>query len=98
MHCTRRIDNDIIWVGADNRRLMLFEAAYSVPKGMSYNSYLILDERTALIDTVDRSVTDQFLENIDAALGGRRLDYLVIQHMEPDHSGTLTDVLSRYPE
>ena len=98
MHCTRRIDDDIIWVGADNRRLMLFEAAYSVPKGMSYNSYLILDERTALIDTVDRSVTDQFLENIDAALDGRRLDYLVIQHMEPDHSGTLTDVLSRYPE
>lgn len=98
MHCTRRIDDDIIWVGADNRRLLLFEALYSVPMGISYNSYLILDERTALIDTVDRAVTDQFLENIEATLGGRSLDYLVIQHMEPDHSATLIDVLLRHPE
>ena len=98
MHCTRRIDDDIIWVGADDRRLLLFEALYSVPMGISYNSYLILDEKTALIDTVDRAVTDQFLENIEETLCGRGLDYLVIQHMEPDHSATLIDVLLRYPE
>ena len=92
------IDEDIIWVGADNRRLALFEAVYSVPRGISYNSYLILDEKTALIDTVDRAVTDIFLENVAASLDGRRLDYLVVQHMEPDHSATITDLLLRYPE
>ena len=98
MHCTRRVTDDIVWVGADNRRLALFEAVYSVPKGMSYNSYLILDEKCTLIDTADRSVTDTFLENIESTLNGRSLDYLVIQHMEPDHSATLFDVLARYPE
>ena len=98
MYCTRKIEDDIIWVGADNRRLALFEAVYSVPRGMAYNSYLILDEKTALIDTVDRAVTDVFLENVDATLGARSLDYLVIQHMEPDHSATLSDVLVRHPE
>ena len=98
MHCVRKINDDLIWVGADNRRALLFEAVYGVPRGVSYNSYLILDEQTALIDTVDRAVTDIFFENIEYALGDRRLDYLVIQHMEPDHSATLLDVLSRYPE
>lgn len=98
MVCTRKINDDIIWVGADNRRLALFEAVYSVPRGVSYNSYLILDEKTALIDTVDRAVTDLFLENLEGSLLGRPLDYLVIQHMEPDHSATLMDVLLRYPE
>ena len=97
MYCTRRINDDVIWVGADNRRLALFEAVYSVPRGISYNSYMILDEKTALIDTVDRAVTDAFLENIEFTLGGRNLDYLVVQHMEPDHSATLYDVLLRYP-
>ena len=98
MVCTRKINDDIIWVGADNRRLALFEAVYSVPRGVSYNSYLILDEKTALIDTVDRAVTDLFLENLEGSLLGRPLDYLVIQHMEPDHSATLMDVLLRHPE
>lgn len=92
------IDEDIIWVGADNRKLSLFEAVYPVTRGMSYNSYLILDEKTALIDTVDRAVTDVFLGNIEASLGGRTLDYIVVQHMEPDHSATLFDVLIRYPD
>ena len=98
MHCTRKINDDLVWVGADNRRALLFEAVYSVPLGVSYNSYLLLDEHTALIDTVDRAVTDIFFENIEYALDGRKLDYLIIQHMEPDHSATLMDVLSRYPE
>ena len=98
MYCTRKIDDDIIWVGADNRRLALFEAVYSVPGGISYNSYLMLDEKTALIDTVDRAVTDIFIENVEHTLGGRSLDYLIVQHMEPDHSATLFDVLLRHPE
>lgn len=92
------IDEDVIWVGADDRRPLLFEAVYSVPRGMSYNSYLIIDEKTALVDTVDRAVTDMFLENIEQSLGGRRLDYLIVQHIEPDHSATLFDVLLRHPE
>ena len=97
MRCTRKVSEDIIWVGADDRRLALFEAVYPVPLGMAYNSYLILDEKCTLIDTVDRAVTDVFLENIESTLGGRTLDYLVVQHMEPDHSATLFDVLDRYP-
>ena len=98
MRCTRKVSEDIIWVGADNRRQSLFEAVYPVPRGMAYNSYLILDEKCTLIDTVDRAVTDTFLENVEATLSGRSLDYLVVQHMEPDHSATLFDVLSRYPD
>ena len=98
MRCTRKIDDDVIWVGADILRPVLFEAAYTAPVGMSYNSYLILDEKTALIDTVDRAVTDVFLENVEATLAGRRLDYLIVQHIEPDHSATLLDVLIRHPE
>ena len=95
MYCTRKIDDDIIWVGADDRRATLFEGVYPVPRGMSYNSYLILGEKTALIDTVDRAVTDQFLGNVEHALAGRPLDFLIVQHMEPDHSATLIDVLIR---
>lgn len=98
MNCTRKVTDDIVWVGADSRRQALFEAVYSVPMGISYNSYVILDDRTALIDTADRSVTDIFFENIANALCGRSLDYLVVQHMEPDHSATLADVLNKYPE
>ena len=98
MYCTRKIDDDIIWVGADNRRLALFEAVYNVSRGVSYNSYMILDEKTALVDTVDRAVTDLFLENVEHTLAGRPLDYLIVQHMEPDHSATIIDVLIRHPE
>ena len=98
MRCTRNVDDDIIYVGSDNRRVDLFEAIYPAPRGMSYNSYLIIDYKTALMDTVDRSVTDVFLDNVESTLSGRRLDYLVIQHMEPDHSATIFDILLRYPE
>lgn len=98
MHCTRKINEDLIWVGADNRRPTLFEAVYSIPCGVSYNSYLILGDRTVLVDTVDRAVTDVFFENVEYALGGRPLDYVIVQHMEPDHSATLSDLLLRYPD
>ncbi len=98
MHCTRKVTDDVIWVGADNRRLLMFEGVYSAPTGISYNSYLIKDERTALLDTVDRAVSDRFFDNISYALGGRALDYLVVHHMEPDHSAGIMDVLLRYPD
>ncbi len=98
MHCTRKITNDLTWVGGDDRRLSMFEGVYSVPAGVSYNSYLLLDEKTALFDTVDKAVGRVFFENVAHALGERKLDYLVVQHMEPDHSATLCDLLARYPE
>ena len=98
MHCTRRVQNDLIWVGADDRRLACFEGVYGVPDGVSYNSYLLLDEKTVLFDTVDKAVYSVFLENLAFALGGRRLDYLVVHHMEPDHAATLELVAERYPE
>jgi len=98
MYCTRKVTDDLIWVGADDRRLPFFEGVYGVPDGVSYNSYLLLDEKTVLFDTVDKAVYGVFLENLAHELGGRPLDYLVIHHMEPDHAATLELVLQRYPE
>ena len=98
MYCTRKVTEDLVWVGADDRRLMMFEGIYPVPQGVSYNSYLLLDEKTVLFDTVDEAVEKQFLENVEAALHGRKLDYLVVQHMEPDHSATMKTLLLLYPE
>ncbi|MBR2581893.1 MAG: flavin reductase [Oscillospiraceae bacterium] len=97
MHCTRKVLNDLIWVGADDRRLTCFEGVYSVPEGVSYNSYLLLDEKTVLFDTVDKAVYHTFFENVEFALGGRELDYLLISHMEPDHAYTIGDLIVRYP-
>ena len=98
MHCTRKVNEDLIWVGADDRRLACFEGVYGVPDGVSYNSYLLLDEKTVLFDTVDKAVYSVFLENVAYALDGRKLDYLVIHHMEPDHAATLELLVTRYPE
>lgn len=98
MYCTRKVTDDLIWVGADDRRLPFFEGVYGVPDGVSYNSYLLLDEKTVLFDTVDKAVYGVFLENLEHTLAGRTLDYLVIHHMEPDHAATLELVLQRYPE
>ncbi|MGP1570239.1 MAG: flavin reductase [Eubacteriales bacterium] len=99
MHCVKKITNDLYWVGANDRRLAMFEGVYSVPKGVSYNSYLLLDDDvTVLFDTVDKAVFEVFFENIEHLLKGRHLDYLVIHHMEPDHSATLAELLLRYPE
>ena len=97
MHCTRKVLSDLIWVGADDRRLSCFEGVYSVPEGVSYNSYLLLDEKTVLFDTVDKAVYQTFFENVEFALGGRELDYLLISHMEPDHAYTIGDLIVRYP-
>ena len=77
---------DIVWVGGSDRRLSLFENLFPLPNGVSYNSYVVLDEKTVLFDTADVSIADQYLENLEAALAGRTPDYLVILHMEPDHA------------
>lgn len=98
MYCTRKVADDLIWVGADDRRLAMFEGVYSVPRGVSYNSYLLLDEKTVVFDTVDHAVEKTFLENVEHRLNGRTLDYLVVQHMEPDHSATIRTLLMLYPE
>lgn len=93
----RRITGDLVYLGASDRRLDLFENVYPLSRGVSYNSYLLLDEKTVLFDTVDRAVAGQFFENLEHALGGRALDYFVIHHMEPDHCSAITEVLTRYP-
>ena len=97
MHNIQHITPDLVYVGASDRRTALFENVYPIPRGVSYNSYLLLDEKTALLDTADAAVASQFLENVATALAGRQLDYLIVNHMEPDHAATLADVLLRYP-
>ena len=96
MYCVKRINDDLFWVGGTDRRLALFENAYPIPRGVSYNAYLLLDEKTVLFDTVDRAITEQFFENIDALLKGRALDYVVVNHMEPDHCATLGEIVLGY--
>lgn len=98
MYCTKNISKDLVWVGANDRRLAMFEGVYSVPAGVSYNSYLLLDDTTILFDTVDKAVSSIFFQNIEHALNGKNLDFVVIQHMEPDHSATLMELLLRYPD
>lgn len=98
MYCTRSITDDIVWIGASDRRLALFENLFPIPRGVSYNAYLIMDEKTALIDTVDASVSRQFLENLLQTLSGKPLDYLIVDHMEPDHCACIGELLYRFPE
>lgn len=98
MYCTRKITEGITWIGGSDRRLALFENLFPIPRGVAYNSYLILDEATAVIDTVDSSISRQFFENIQHTLNGRTLDYLIVNHMEPDHCASLAEVVIRYPE
>ena len=97
MHCTRCITDNLYYVGASDRRLNMFENLYPIPKGISYNSYLIKDEQTVLLDTSDHSVSELFFENLRAGLEGRTLDYLIVQHMEPDHASQLRSLIRRYP-
>ena len=89
MHCVKKIQDDLYWVGASDRRLALFENVYPIPEGVSYNAYVLLDEKTVLLDTVDLSVSRQFFENLEFVLNGRTLDYIIVDHMEPDHAATL---------
>ncbi len=98
MHCTRKVTADLSWIGADDRRLACFEGVYGVPGGVSYNAYLLSDEKTVLFDTVDKAVSRTFFENLAYALDGRKLDYLVVSHMEPDHAATIEELTLRHPE
>ena len=98
MHNARKISDGLVYVGASDRRLKLFENVYPVPMGVSYNSYVLLDGKTALLDTCDRAVAEVFAENVAHALDGRALDYVVVDHMEPDHGASLLKVLEKYPE
>ncbi len=92
-----KITDDIIYIGVNDRKLDLFEGQYIVPEGMAYNSYLIIDEKTAVMDSVDGNFTAEWLGNIESSLGGKAPDYLVIQHMEPDHSSSITAFMEKYP-
>ncbi len=94
----REITEDTYWLGGSDRRLALFENLFPLPDGVSYNSYLIRDEKNVLFDTADASIAGQFLENLGGALDGEKLDYLVILHMEPDHCAEIADVITRYPD
>ena len=98
MYNVRKVTENIVWVGASDRRLALFENIFPIPRGVSYNSYVLLDEKTVLLDTVDASVAGQFFENLEHVLDGRKLDYLIVNHMEPDHCAMIGDLVRRYPE
>ena len=98
MFCVRKVTEDLYWVGGNDKRLALFENIHPIPRGVSYNSYLLLDKKTVLFDTVDWSIARQFLENVEAVLKGRKLDYLVVNHMEPDHAASLEEIIRRYPD
>ena len=98
MYNVRNVTKDIVWVGASDRRLALFENIFPIQRGVSYNSYVLLDEKTVLLDTVDSGVAAQFFENLEYVLGNRKLDYLIVNHMEPDHCAMIGDIVRRYPE
>ena len=98
MQNSRKITNDLYYVGASDRKLALFENIYPIPRGTSYNSYLLLDEKTVLLDTADAAVSEQFFENVEGVLAGRKLDYLIVNHMEPDHCALIQNLVLRHPE
>lgn len=98
MHCVKKVTDDLYWIGGSDRRLALFENVYPIPRGVSYNSYVLLDEKTVLLDTVDASISGLFFENLEYVLNGRTLDYLIVNHMEPDHCAVIGDVVRRYSD
>lgn len=98
MYNVRKITEDLYWIGGDDHRLHLFENIHPIPRGVSYNSYLLLDKKTVLFDTVDWSIGRQFLENLEYVLDGSPLDYMVINHMEPDHAAMIEEIILRYPK
>lgn len=93
-----KVTEDIVNIGVNDREITLFEGQYEVKKGMAYNSYVILDEQVAVMDTVDPRATEEWLKNLEEALGSRKVDYLVIQHMEPDHGGSIMQLIERFPD
>ena len=98
MQLSRKIAEDTYYVGSSDRRLELFENIYPIERGVSYNSYMVMDEKTVLLDTVDHSVSRQFMENVRYVLDGRNLDYLIVNHVEPDHLSSIDSIVREYPE
>ena len=98
MYNFRKVNDDLYWLGASDRRLELFENVYPLPAGMSYNNYVLMDEKTCLLDGIDDAVTRQFFENLEHVLNGRNLDYMVVHHMEPDHCSAIPELVAKYPE
>ena len=92
------ISDAVKYIGADDKDLDLFESQYIVPNGVSYNSYVILDEKIAVMDTIDTRKTDEWKENLERVLDGRTPDYLVVSHLEPDHAGSIKEFADKYPE
>ena len=97
MQCFRKVTEDLYWVGGNDRQIELFENIFPLSKGVSYNSYLLLDEQTVLFDTADYAIGKQFIENVMSVLDGRDLDYIVVNHMEPDHCSLIGELLLHYP-
>ena len=97
MSCVRKVTEDLYWVGVNDKRTHLFENIHPIPEGVSYNSYLLMDEKTVLFDTVDWSGCREFLKNVEEVLNGADLDYLLVNHMEPDHASSMAEILIRYP-
>ena len=93
-----KVTDTILYIGADDHDLDLFESQYVIPNGISYNSYVILDEKVTVMDTIDARKTEEWLVNLEAALEGRKVDYLVVQHMEPDHAASIQVLMDKYPE
>ena len=93
-----KVTEDIVNIGVNDREITLFEGQYELEKGMAYNSYVILDEQVVVMDTVDRRATAEWMKNLEEALGTRKVDYLVIQHMEPDHGGSIMQLVERFPD
>lgn len=98
MQCFRKVTEDLYWVGGNDRQIELFENIFPLAKGVSYNSYLLLDEQTVLFDTADYAIGKQFMENVMSVLNGRNLDYIVVNHMEPDHCSLIGELLLHYPD
>ncbi len=98
MHQERLICDNIYYIGSGDRRLSRFENIFPIPNGVTYNSYIVLDDKTVVLDTVDKSVVKTFMKNLDSVLNGRKLDYLIITHMEPDHAASLEELVNRHPE
>lgn len=92
-----KIKDNIYWIGVNDRRTHIFENYWPLPKGVAYNSYVIVDEKVVVIDTVERSRMDDYLDSLQAVLQGRKVDYLIINHMEPDHTGAIKNLLCHYP-
>lgn len=98
MYNVRKVTESVYWIGGSDRRLALFENIFPIQRGVSYNAYVVLDEKTVLLDTVDSSVSKQFLENLQFVLQERTLDYLIVNHMEPDHCALIEELILRYPD